>query len=105
VALARRWADEYNTTFADAEECRRRADRVRPFPLSVMTGFLIGGDEAELRARAARLGADPIRPYWISGTPERSLRAERARGRRVQRVMLQHLLHDDLEAVELAVAR
>ncbi len=102
VALAKRWADEYNTTFADAEECRRRAERVDPLPLSLMTGFLIGGNEAELRARAARLGADPIPPYWISGIPEQvvaRLKALEAAG--VQRVMLQHLLHDDLEAVEL----
>ena len=100
--MAKRWADEYNTTFVDVEECRRRAERVRPLPLSLMTGFLIGADEAELRARAARLGGDPIPPHWISGTPEQvvtRLRELEAAG--VQRVMLQHLLHDDLETVEL----
>jgi alkanesulfonate monooxygenase SsuD/methylene tetrahydromethanopterin reductase-like flavin-dependent oxidoreductase (luciferase family) len=102
VALAKRWADEYNTTFADVDECRRRAELVRPLPLSLMTGFLIGADEAELRARAARLGADPIPPHWIAGTPEQVVaRLKQLEAAGVQRVMLQHLLHDDLGAVEL----
>jgi alkanesulfonate monooxygenase SsuD/methylene tetrahydromethanopterin reductase-like flavin-dependent oxidoreductase (luciferase family) len=102
VALAKRWADEYNTIFADAEECRSRAERVRPLPLSLMTGFLVGRDEAELRARAARLGADPIPPHWISGTPEQVVaRLKELEAVGVERVMLQHLLHDDLDAVEL----
>jgi alkanesulfonate monooxygenase SsuD/methylene tetrahydromethanopterin reductase-like flavin-dependent oxidoreductase (luciferase family) len=102
VALAKRWADEYNTTFATPDECRRRAERVAPLPLSLMTPYLIGADEGELRVRAARLGADPVAPHWVAGTPDRviaRLRELEAAG--VQRVMLQHLLHDDLDAVEL----
>jgi alkanesulfonate monooxygenase SsuD/methylene tetrahydromethanopterin reductase-like flavin-dependent oxidoreductase (luciferase family) len=67
-----------------------------------MTGFLIARDEAELRARAARLGAGPIPPHWISGTPEQVVaRLKELEAVGVERVMLQHLLHDDLEAVEL----
>jgi F420-dependent oxidoreductase-like protein len=102
VALAKRWATEYNTLFATPEECRERAARVAPLPLSLMTGFLIGADRAELRARAERLGADPIPPSWIAGTPDEvvaRLRELEAAG--VRRVMLQHLLHDDVDAVAL----
>jgi F420-dependent oxidoreductase-like protein len=102
VALAQRWADEYNTLFATPDECRERAERVKPLPLSLMTGFLIGADEAELQARAARLGVDPIPPTWIAGTPDRviaQLREYEQAG--VQRVMLQHLLHDNVDVVAL----
>jgi F420-dependent oxidoreductase-like protein len=102
VALAKRWANEYNTLFATPEECRERAERVKPLPLSLMATFLIGADEAEVRARAERLGAEP-QPTWIAGTPDQviaKLREFEAAG--VQRVMLQHLLHDDVAAVELA---
>jgi F420-dependent oxidoreductase-like protein len=102
VGLAKRWATEYNTLFTTLDECRERAARVAPLPLSLMTTFVIGADRAEVRARAERLGASEIRPTWIAGTPDEvveRLRELEAAG--VQRVMLQHLLHDDLEAVEL----
>jgi alkanesulfonate monooxygenase SsuD/methylene tetrahydromethanopterin reductase-like flavin-dependent oxidoreductase (luciferase family) len=101
VALAKRWADEYNTLFATPDECRERAERVHPLPLSLMATFVIGADDAAVRARVARLGEEP-QPTWIAGTPEQvvaQLREFEAAG--VQRVMLQHLLHDDLEAIEL----
>jgi F420-dependent oxidoreductase-like protein len=106
AALASRWADEYNTTFATAAECRERAERVRPLPLSLMTGFVVGADAADLRDRRARLaalrGTDATPPGWIAGTPKEvvaQLRELEAAG--VRRVMLQHLLHDDLDAVRL----
>jgi F420-dependent oxidoreductase-like protein len=102
VALAKRWADEYNTTFATPEECRARAERVAPLPLSLMTTYLIGADEPELRKRADRLGADQIPPQWIAGTPDQVIaRLHELEAAGVHRVMLQHLLHDDLDAVEL----
>jgi F420-dependent oxidoreductase-like protein len=103
AALARRWATEYNTLFATPEECRERAARVAPLPLSLMTTFLIGADRAELRARADRLGADEIPPQWIAGTPDEVVaRMRELEAAGVRRVMLQHLLHDDLDAVALA---
>jgi alkanesulfonate monooxygenase SsuD/methylene tetrahydromethanopterin reductase-like flavin-dependent oxidoreductase (luciferase family) len=122
VALAARYADEYNTTFASVEEIRERRLRVGqaceaagrdPIPFSLMTGFLVGRDRDELLERARRLGlrigftdaeaflADPP-AAWIVGTVDEAvqqLQAIAAAG--ASRVMCQHLLHDDLEAVAL----
>ena len=61
-----RYADEYNTVMATAEEIadlRRRLDEAcekegrdpATLPLSMMTGWLVGADRAELVDRAARL--------------------------------------------------
>jgi F420-dependent oxidoreductase-like protein len=122
LALGARFADEYNTAFKTTEECaaiRRELDdacsseRRDPIPLSLMTGWLVGADRDELLNRAGRLaewggeagGAESIlasRPEgWIVGTLDEAierLRALAAAG--VERVMLQHLLHRDLGAVE-----
>jgi F420-dependent oxidoreductase-like protein len=84
AALAARWADEYNTFNATPAECRERRRRIEaacaeqgrdPIPLSVMT----------------RLEGGP--PQIIDLLTELE-----AAG--VERVMLQHLQHDDLETVE-----
>jgi alkanesulfonate monooxygenase SsuD/methylene tetrahydromethanopterin reductase-like flavin-dependent oxidoreductase (luciferase family) len=79
---------------------------------SLMTAVLVGSDEADLRARAERLAAlrgvdvddmlAGMRDNAVVGTVDQA--AERLREYEqagVQRVMLQHLLHDDVEAVEL----
>jgi F420-dependent oxidoreductase-like protein len=124
LGLAARWADEYNTPFATPDELREiRArldeassgvDRV-PLPLSLMTGFLCGLDEGELREKAAALAfaqGEPDRDLdawlgsppsgWIVGTLDACVEALRAlRDLGLSRVMLQHLLHTDLEMVEL----
>jgi F420-dependent oxidoreductase-like protein len=121
AALAARFADEYNTVFPTVDDVRERKDRIdeaceragrEPIPLSVMTGFLVGGDEAEARERtrrrAEKMGVDPDPlisdppPSWIVGTVDRAaeqLAALRDAG--VSRVMCQHLVHEDLEAVAL----
>ena len=121
VALAARYADEYNTPFATLDDVRTRRDAVigaceaagrDPLAFSVMTGFLVGRDESELRDRAGRLAerigssadtllSDPP-PSWIVGTTERAgaqLTALRDAG--VHRVMCQNLLHDDLDVLSL----
>ncbi|MBV9837202.1 MAG: TIGR03560 family F420-dependent LLM class oxidoreductase [Solirubrobacterales bacterium] len=119
AALAARFADEYNTVFPTLEEVRERRERVAhaceqagrdPLPFSIMTGVLVGADAGELRTRAgrlaAKLGSDVDQflaeppPGWIVGELEQAaeqLVALRDAG--VSRVMCQHLLHDDLEAV------
>ncbi len=126
IALAARWADEYNTVFANADECRERRARLAeaceresraPLRFSLMTGCLIGADRADLHERArwladlrgerlpdgdaaAYVAALPDR--WVVGTVDEAvaqLRALEAAG--VERVMLQHLLHTDLELVAL----
>ncbi len=65
AALAARYADEYNTPFATLQDVATRKAAVtkaceaagrEPLPFSIMTGFVVGADEAELRDRAARLG-------------------------------------------------
>jgi alkanesulfonate monooxygenase SsuD/methylene tetrahydromethanopterin reductase-like flavin-dependent oxidoreductase (luciferase family) len=124
---AARYADEYNTLLADAAECARRrrrldeaCERVGRDPatmrFSLMTGCLVGADRDELRERARRLlarrgeeGGDPdgliarYRERGVAGTPDEVVErlAELGEAGRVERVMLQHLQHDDLEAVAL----
>ncbi|MGH2715397.1 MAG: TIGR03560 family F420-dependent LLM class oxidoreductase [Thermoleophilaceae bacterium] len=123
LALSARFADEYNTVFKTAAECeeiRRELDSAcrregrDPIPLSLMTGWLAGEDRAELLERAARLaewrGHDggsesflrSVPESWLTGTLEEVTAAllELA-GAGVERVMLQQLLHRDLDAVEL----
>lgn len=121
--LAARWADEYNTVDPTVAQLRERRERLAaaceavgrtPIPLSVMTGCLIGRDEAELhdraRALAERRGEDgdagrllaSLPETWVVGTldaAEEQLAALRDAG--AERVMLQHLLHADLDVVAL----
>ena len=85
VALAARWADEYNTVSPTADECRALRRRIveaceregrEPLPLSVMTGIIPDPDEAVRRlTELAEAG--------------------------VERVMLQHLEHRDLDRLQL----
>jgi F420-dependent oxidoreductase-like protein len=119
AGLAARFADEYNTAFPTLEQVRDRRLRIEqacervgrePIPFSVMTGFVVGADERELRRRAARLSErtggpsvlEQTPPGWVVGVLEQAveqLGALREAG--VARVFCQHLLHDDLDAVEL----
>jgi alkanesulfonate monooxygenase SsuD/methylene tetrahydromethanopterin reductase-like flavin-dependent oxidoreductase (luciferase family) len=124
---AARFADEYNTLLAGADECARRrrrldeaCDRVGRDPatmrFSLMTGCLIGSDEDELRERARRLlvrrgedHGDPdalvarYRERGVAGTPDEVVERlrELEEAGRVERIMLQHLQHDDVEMVAL----
>jgi alkanesulfonate monooxygenase SsuD/methylene tetrahydromethanopterin reductase-like flavin-dependent oxidoreductase (luciferase family) len=108
AALAARWADEYNTVYATADQCRERRERVAaacaeagrdPLPFSLMTAFAITGDHADRMLREQGVTEPPA--AWLAGTPEQiaeQLRELEAAG--VERVMLQHLLHRDIDAVE-----
>jgi F420-dependent oxidoreductase-like protein len=123
--LAARWADEYNTTFATAEECGARRATVAEaweregrdparLRFSLMTGCVVGEDRDAVLRRAGRLaalrGQSPdegdamLRQSgrFVWGTPDQAaeqlLRLQEAG---VERVMLQHLAHDDVEMVEL----
>ena len=125
VALAARWADEYNTINKTPEQFRvvrdavleaaDRLNRERPISFSLMTGFLIATDREELRDRARQLAdwrdQDPADPdsliaslpeAWIVGTVEEaaSQLAELERAG-VERVMLQHHLHGDTDTIDL----
>jgi len=123
--LAARFADEYNTTAATIDDCKQRHGKLASawqqagrdpdsLRFSLMTATVVGRDRSELRDRLARvlertgsgerpedlLANPPER--WIVGTVDEvveRLHALEAAG--VNRVMLQHLAHDDLDMVAL----
>jgi F420-dependent oxidoreductase-like protein len=120
---AARFADEYNTPFVSPGEfaairakVARAAEREgRTLRYSTMTGLLVGETRDDALERARRLYGRVQRKddfdTWLAGYAQRSLvgslgevaeqlRAYEAAG--CDRVMLQHLLHDDLEPVALA---
>jgi F420-dependent oxidoreductase-like protein len=127
--LAARWADEYNTIYVTPDEarerrraldeaCQREGRDPATLRFSMMNGFLIGFDREDLRARAHQLAdwrghsdqasADidnyiaAVAQPWITGTPDEvvaRLREYEAAG--IERVMLQHHLVQDFDALEL----
>jgi F420-dependent oxidoreductase-like protein len=113
--LAARYADEYNTNFVTPEEAaERRANIVaacekagrEPIPFSFMSGTLIGRDQAEVDRRRAELEAwgasAPDPDSGFVGTVEQvAARISDYAAVGVSRVYLQHLLHRDLDSVEL----
>jgi alkanesulfonate monooxygenase SsuD/methylene tetrahydromethanopterin reductase-like flavin-dependent oxidoreductase (luciferase family) len=120
---AAKWADEYNTVMATPAECTERRQKLaraceregrEPIPLSLMTGCAIGRDETEARERIRRRlerGGQNVDPdeykatrgeATILGTIEEAAERLHAYGEAgVERVMLQHFDHTDLEMVEL----
>ncbi len=125
LRIGARWAGEYNTVMATAEEIaeiRKRLDEAcekegrdpATLPLSMMTGWLVGADRDELLDRASRLsrwkGEDGdgeafiagLRPSTILGTTEEAIEQLRElQEAGLTRIMGQHLLHRDLDAVAL----
>jgi alkanesulfonate monooxygenase SsuD/methylene tetrahydromethanopterin reductase-like flavin-dependent oxidoreductase (luciferase family) len=121
VALAARYAAEYNVIQPSPKEAGAARERLRaacrdagrdPATLrfSMMHALLIGADETDLQARADRfaewspepVSLDQLRREWIAGTPDEivaRLREYETVG--VERVMLQHLLHRDEAVLEL----
>jgi F420-dependent oxidoreductase-like protein len=114
VEPALRFADEYNTPFVSPEDAAAIREKVRPLRFSVMTGLLVGGTRDEMRERAQELyGRRPREQSfdeWLAAYSERAvvgsvdevvhqLREYERAG--CDRVMLQHLLHTDLEPVRL----
>jgi F420-dependent oxidoreductase-like protein len=119
---AARLADEYNTPFASPEGFARiradvesAADRAgRTLRYSTMTTCLIGETRDEALQRARRLYERAPREAafedWLKGYEQRSLigsidevaeRLQEYERAGCERAMLQHLLHDDLDAVAL----
>ena len=117
VGPAVRFADEYNTAFVSPQDAAARRTAVdeacaragrEPLTFSLMTGCAVGEDRAALARRLKRLDAlagvhglpDP--DTVIHGTVAEALeRLREYADAGVERVMLQHLLPDDLEMVEL----
>lgn len=104
-------ADEYNTVFPTVDEARERRrildDAAReagrkPLRFSMMIGCIVGRDAAEADARLAQwresTGREDAPP--LVGTVDEvaeQLRAFEDAG--VERAMLQHLVHEDVEMV------
>jgi F420-dependent oxidoreductase-like protein len=124
VRIAARWADEYNTLFASVEECAKRrrdldaawesAGRDAHPVLSMMTTCLLGRTDSEVEERAGALlrqtGRDMGVAEWLDGAREERLvgtvsevatKIEALSEVGVERLMLQHLVHDDIEMVSL----
>lgn len=125
LRLAAALADEYNTTtstVAEIADVRKRLDEAceaadrdpATLPLSMMTGWLVGSDREDLRDRASRLarwkGEDEdgdaflagIRESAIVGTvPEAIEQLQALEQAGLTRIMGQHLLHRDLDAIAL----
>jgi F420-dependent oxidoreductase-like protein len=116
--LAARYADEYNTvmpTLAEVAERKASIDAAcakagrEPIPFTMMTSCVIGADAASYEARKAALHdwagdragvVDPDK--WIAGTVEQAAaRLKEFEAAGVSRVYLQHLVHRDIEMVEL----
>jgi alkanesulfonate monooxygenase SsuD/methylene tetrahydromethanopterin reductase-like flavin-dependent oxidoreductase (luciferase family) len=124
LALASRWADEYNLVMSDVEECRaavplireawEAADRSRPV-ISLMTGGVVGSDQVDLLERAHQVAqirgeeaTDPeayireLPAHWLVGTvAEVSERLAELEEAGIERLMLQYLPHGDLDGVDL----
>jgi alkanesulfonate monooxygenase SsuD/methylene tetrahydromethanopterin reductase-like flavin-dependent oxidoreductase (luciferase family) len=123
VGPAVRFADEYNTFFATSEEIRERKQRLdtaceaagrdsSTLRYSLMAPCVIGEDEAAVRASARRIGerfgrdADDVLERYGERGPVGTVDQVVERLREIEqigydRVMLQHLVHTDLETVEL----
>jgi len=125
VEVAARLGQEYNVvgpTVAECRDLRGRMDEAcarhgrdpQTLVLSAMCTVCVGEDTAQAEARAQRLvdlgfeqgdGASVLaenRDTWVCGTIDEAVaRLRELADAGVERMMLQHLLHDDLDAVEL----
>jgi F420-dependent oxidoreductase-like protein len=119
-----RFADEYNTGYVTLDVCRERCTKVRTacaqagrepaLAFSFMTAGIVAEDRSALleRVRRAAIVMDDSRDPeeilreppipWIAGTVDEVVELLHAYAQAgVERMMLQHLVHDDLEMVEL----
>ena len=124
LAVAARWADEYNTIFVaplEAAQRRRRLDeawerarRDEPPVFSLMTGCMVGDDHADLYRRVAvhmeRNGQSGDPAAFVEGLPDTMIvgtldeaaeRLESYEQAGVERVMMQMQMHDDIEMIPL----
>jgi alkanesulfonate monooxygenase SsuD/methylene tetrahydromethanopterin reductase-like flavin-dependent oxidoreductase (luciferase family) len=110
VAAAVRFADEYNTVFPTVDDARARkqvldeAARAAgrdPLRFSIMIGCLVGRDQAEVDDRLARYRdqISPEPPPIVGTVVEVVARLREYEAVGVERAMLQHLMHEDVEMV------
>jgi alkanesulfonate monooxygenase SsuD/methylene tetrahydromethanopterin reductase-like flavin-dependent oxidoreductase (luciferase family) len=114
VEPALRFADEYNAPFVSPQQAARIRAKVPSLCFSVMTGCVIGASREDALGRARRLYDRRPREAgfddWLAAVREHSLvgsvddvaaRLREYEAAGCERVMLQHLLHADLEPVRL----
>ena len=111
LAAAVRFADEYNTVFPSVDEARERAERVAdaaraagrtPLVFSMMIGCVVGRDRGEVADRLERWRAVTSKsgePPLCGTVDELATRLRDYEAAGVERTMLQHLDHDDVEMV------
>jgi alkanesulfonate monooxygenase SsuD/methylene tetrahydromethanopterin reductase-like flavin-dependent oxidoreductase (luciferase family) len=119
--LAAAYADEYNTAFPTLDEVRRRRARIAEaceragremIAFSIMTTVIVGADRVDLRDRvnavAGQLDMDADQlssaapDSWIVGSVDQAAeRLHELAEAGVDRVMCQHLAHQDTEFVAL----
>src|SRR4051794_30160258 len=113
--LAARYADEYNIVMPSLEQIAERRASIdaacekagrEPLPLTVMTTCVIGADAADFERRAAAFkaatGSEPDARVGVAGTVEQArARLAELEAADVSGVYLQHLLHRDIDMVEL----
>jgi F420-dependent oxidoreductase-like protein len=123
AALAARWADEYDGVFVDPATARERRDRISAaceaidrgpadVRFSLFTRVVVGAGERELTQRASVLMErldqqgdvaafiEGMRSNMTVGTVDQVLeRLAQYAEASVERVFMQHLVHDDLEMV------
>lgn len=125
AALAARWADEYDVVFVDPSTARDKRDRVSAaceaidrdpaeMRFSILSRVVVGADERDLRRRASALMdrqdehgdvdafIEDMRSNQTVGTVEQVVeRLAKYAESGVERVLMQHLVHEDLEMVAL----
>jgi F420-dependent oxidoreductase-like protein len=114
VEPAAKFADEYNTPFVSPDEFARVKAKVPNLPVSTMTGCILGETRADALERAhtlyGRVQRDVDFDTWlerygqraiVGSVDEAAMRLREYADVGCERVMLQHLLHTDLEPVRL----
>lgn len=111
LAAAVRFADEYNTVFPSVDEARERAKRVAdaaraagrtPLVFSMMIGCVVGRDRGDVADRLERWRAvtnNSGEPPLCGTVDEIATRLQNYGAVGVERAMLQHLDHEDVEMV------
>ena len=117
AALAAKYAVEYNTPNPSRDDVRARRKAIveawieagrdpETARFSIMTGAAVGRDEAEASDRLQRIkektGAGDDLNYEFKGSPDKVIEQLKAFAELgVDRVLMQLLLHEDIEQIEI----
>jgi alkanesulfonate monooxygenase SsuD/methylene tetrahydromethanopterin reductase-like flavin-dependent oxidoreductase (luciferase family) len=113
VAVAVRYADEYNTVVPTLEQARERSKLVaaasreagrEPLTMSMMATAVLGRDEAEARDRERQWldsTTAPVTPQMVGTVEQVAAELAQYEAAGIERAMIQHLVHEDIEMVAL----